>query len=84
MNRTILLLAYSFLFLSTQVAIDKGSQPGLSDNARRDMRGDVDRTYAAYFPLVADKDVCFELGRVLMGLKVRAGGETLLRVAAAA
>ena len=57
---------------SLQVIIDKTTQQGVSQNAQRDVRGDVDRAYAAYFPLTSSKDVCFELGRVLMGLKVAA------------
>ena len=59
------------------VVIDKAGAPGAAENTQRDVRGDVDRIYAAYFPLVPSKDTCFELGRVLMSLRVsaRAGGE---------
>lgn len=35
----------------------------------RDFRGDVDRVFASYYPLQTNKDICFELGRLLMGLK---------------
>jgi hypothetical protein len=56
---------------SQQVLIDKAPLPSVSENMQRDVRGDIDRIYASYFPLVPSKDVCFELGRCLMGLKVR-------------
>jgi len=52
-----------------QVLIDKSAYPQVHDNLARDVRGDVDRVYASHFPLVPSKDVCFELGRMLMGLR---------------
>ena len=54
------------------VLIDKSAAPAASENIQRDVRGDVDRIYAAYFPLSTAKDTCFELGRVLMSLRVSA------------
>ena len=51
------------------VLIDKAAGPGAPDNTQRDVRGDVDRVYAAYYPLTPAKDTCFELGRVLMSLR---------------
>lgn len=53
-----------------QAFIDRSAYPQIHDNLSRDVRGDVDRVYASYFPLVPSKDVCFELGRMLMGLRV--------------
>jgi len=52
-----------------QVLIDKSAYPQVHDNLARDLRGDVDRVYASHFPLVPSKDVSFELGRMLMGLR---------------
>ena len=49
--------------------MDKSAFPQIHENLGRDLRGDVDRVYASYFPLVPSKDVCFELGRMLMGLR---------------
>lgn len=39
------------------------------DPVKADIRSDVDRVYASYYPLSKGRDVCFELGRTLMGLQ---------------
>jgi hypothetical protein len=63
----------SEVFLKLRGAIiDKGAigQGGEATPALcRDLRGDVDRVYAGHYSLAggAAKDVCFDLGRILMG-----------------
>lgn len=54
---------------SPQLFIDGSAYPHIHDNLARDVRGDVDRVFASFYPLVTGKDVCFELGRALMGLR---------------
>ena len=41
-----------------------------AETTQRDVRGDTDRVYASYYPLQLSKDIHFELGRLLMGLRV--------------
>lgn len=52
-----------------QVFIEKVASSSCPDNVQRDVRGDLERVYAGYYPLQTTKDVCFELARVCMGLK---------------
>jgi hypothetical protein len=39
------------------------------DTVVRDVRSDVDRLFAAYYPLQRSKDICFECGRLLMAVR---------------
>eukprot|EP00953_Heterococcus_sp_UTEX-ZZ885_P033093 17241-Heterococcus_DN1.PRE.3 len=50
-----------------QVFIDKG--PHATEKQQDDVRHDVAKVYECYFPLQPSKDVAFEIGRILMGLK---------------
>lgn len=52
-----------------QALIDKTMYPYAGDNVQRDIRLDIANTEETYYPLQASKDVCFEIGRLLMGLK---------------
>lgn len=56
-----------FKFRDTIVV--KSAQPSAGDSVQHDVRNDVERIYASYYPLEEGKDVCFELGRLLMGLR---------------
>ena len=56
-------------FKFKQVLIDKVAYPYATELVQTDVRRDIDRVQAAYYPLQANKDVCFEVGRLLMGLK---------------
>jgi Tetratricopeptide repeat len=40
-----------------------------ADTVLRDVRSDVDRLFAGYYPLQKSKDICFECGRLLMGVR---------------
>jgi tetratricopeptide (TPR) repeat protein len=40
-----------------------------ADTVLKDVRADVDRLFAANYPLQRGKDVCFECGRLLMGVR---------------
>jgi len=52
-----------------QVLIDKTMYPYAADNVQRDIREDIAGVEETYYPLQSSKDVCFEIGRLLMGLK---------------
>lgn len=52
-----------------QALIDKTMYPYAADNVQKDTRADIDLIEETYYPLQASKDVCFEIGRLLMGLK---------------
>jgi hypothetical protein len=52
-----------------QVLIDKTVAPSCPENLAKDVRFDVERVYAGYFPLQSTKDVNFDLGRVCMGMR---------------
>ena len=52
-----------------QVLIDRTVVPTCPENVAKDVRFDVERLYAGYFPLQASHDVCFELARVCMGMR---------------
>lgn len=56
---------------AVQVFIDKTAYPHASENVIRDMRRDIDAIARTYYPLQQSKDVCFELGRMFMNMKVR-------------
>jgi hypothetical protein len=43
--------------------------PAHADAALRDLPGDVDRVFSAYYPLQPGKDVCFELARLQMNVR---------------
>jgi hypothetical protein len=43
--------------------------PANADPMLRDLAGDVDRVFSAYYPLQPGKDVCFELARLLMNVR---------------
>jgi hypothetical protein len=45
----------------------------VTDGSKRGDQRDIDRVFAAYYPLQPSKDVCFELARLLMGLTEYAG-----------
>jgi tetratricopeptide (TPR) repeat protein len=55
------------LYKFKQVFIDK--VPHASDKLQSDIRHDMQKVYACYFPLLPSKDVSFEIGRIYMGLK---------------
>ena len=55
------------------VLLDRGvlgtpNAAGSLEPSMRDLRSDIDRVFAAYYPLNPSKDVCFELARLLMAL----------------
>ena len=52
-----------------QVLIDKAGYPYTSDNVQQDLRLDIDGVLDAYYPLQRNKDICFEVARLLMGIK---------------
>ena len=47
--------------------IEKG--PHASEKLQQDIRHDMTKVYECYFPLQPSKDIAFEIGRILMGLK---------------
>jgi tetratricopeptide (TPR) repeat protein len=51
------------------VMIEKSSFPQLSEPGTRDLLVDIDDVLSCYYPLQPEKDVCFEVGRILMGLQ---------------
>mmetsp|Transcript_20260 Transcript_20260/g.29935 ORF Transcript_20260/g.29935 Transcript_20260/m.29935 type:complete len:617 (+) Transcript_20260:89-1939(+) len=55
------------LYKFKQVFIDK--VPHASDKLQSDIRKDMRKVYACYYPLHPSKDVSFEIGRIFMGLK---------------
>eukprot|EP01138_Halocafeteria_seosinensis_P010471 gb/GECG01010691.1/.p1 GENE.gb/GECG01010691.1/~~gb/GECG01010691.1/.p1 ORF type:complete len:620 (+),score=83.99 gb/GECG01010691.1/:1-1860(+) len=53
------------------VLIEKSSHPYSNEDQIEDIKNiDLERIHAAYFPLQPSKDVCFEMARMLMGLKM--------------
>ena len=52
-----------------QVFIDKSVVPQCPENQAKDLRFDVERVYAGFFPLQASHDVNFELARICMGMR---------------
>lgn len=52
-----------------QVFIDKSVVPQCPENQAKDLRFDVERVYAGFFPLQLSHDVNFELARICMGMR---------------
>jgi hypothetical protein len=52
-----------------QVFIDKSVVPQCPENQAKDLRFDVERVYAGFFPLQSSHDVNFELARICMGMR---------------
>lgn len=53
--------------------VDRISHQTVSENTKADMELDVAGVHASYYALLARKDVCFEIGRLLMSIKVLQG-----------
>ena len=54
-----------------QVLIERGGYAGSSPSTRKDILFDLSGVRSQYYPIKSTYDVCFELARIHMGLKVR-------------
>lgn len=53
-----------------QVLIERGGYAGSSPSTRKDVLYDLNRVRTQYYPIKSTYDVCFELARIHMGIKV--------------
>lgn len=53
-----------------QVLIERGGYAGSSPSTRKDVLYDLNRVRTQYYPIKSTFDVCFELARIHMGIKV--------------
>ena len=58
-----------------QVLIERGGYAGSSSATRKDILFDLSAVRSQYYPIKSTYDVCFELARIHMGIKVRQRGE---------
>lgn len=57
------------VFLKFKGTLIEKTPSAPADTVLRDVRADVERLYAGYYPLQRSKDVCFECGRLLMSMR---------------
>lgn len=53
-----------------QVLIERGGYAGSAPSTRKDILYDLDAVRTQYYPIKSTADVCFELARIHMGIKV--------------
>ena len=53
-----------------QVLIERGGYAGSSPSTRKDVLFDLEKVRSQYYPIKSTFDVCFELARIHMGIKV--------------
>lgn len=58
-----------------QVLIERGGYAGSSSATRKDILFDLSAVRSQYYPIKSTYDVCFELARIHMGIKVRQRGD---------
>lgn len=59
----------SLFYKFKQVLLDKATYDTLSENVTADMLRDISGVSNSYYALLRRKDVCFEVGRLLMSMK---------------